>query len=166
MKLIDSTYEILYYKVNNGLFDERLVIWAIDMLEAGFDSEHLRILAGADKPYFHFYLNDILEKILKELNIEITDREKITDNYLYYMISQAIFGKETPFTVLKIFKDLCVSSDYEKKLMDFYLLYWAKGDLEYDTVQWYWPDADRSNIDKVILDYFKEWKMKYEEKNQ
>lgn len=38
--------------------------------------------------------------------------------------------------------------------MDFYLLYFAKDDLNESEVQWYWNGADRINIDLIIKNAF------------
>ena len=162
MKPIETIHEILYDKIYFNILDERVVVWAIDMLEAGFDSEHLRMLAGAEKPYSYFALNPLYEKVINELGIKVPDSTKITENYINYMVDKVIVGNENPIKAVTILKDLCVSNNYQKELMDFYLLYFAKIDLQNDTVQWYWPDADRSNIDTIILDYFKKWKHDHE----
>lgn len=34
--------------------------------------------------------------------------------------------------------------------MDFYLLYFAKDDLNESEIQWCWNGADRTNIDQII----------------
>jgi len=41
--------------------------------------------------------------------------------------------------------------------MDFYNLYFAKDDLSVQEVQWYWENANRSNIDQVITNFFNDW---------
>jgi hypothetical protein len=166
MKLIDSTYKVLYDYQRNLPGSEELVIWAIDMMEAGFDSEHLRELAGTEKPYDSFQALELVRKVFKELSIDTSSNEKITANYLYYLVSQAISGKKNYLSVLRGLREVCISEYYEKELMDFYLLCYAKEDLEMDTVQWYWPDADRGNIDAIIKDYFLAWKEKYESTNK
>jgi hypothetical protein len=61
--------------------------------------------------------------------------------------------------VLEILKDICIELDMEKYLYQFYLLYFAKDDLLDSEVQWYIEGADKSNIDKIIEDYFQEWLM-------
>ncbi|HEX7904411.1 MAG TPA: hypothetical protein VF487_11060 [Chitinophagaceae bacterium] len=165
MEFIDSTYKILALKSLHRSVDEKWAEWAIDMLTTGFDSEHLRILAGIEKPYNQFYLQDLTDKVFKELNLDYSKQEEVIRNYTYYLVSEVLNGKNHLFIVLRLLKDMYEEIDYQKEYQDFYLLYWAKDDLENSNVQWYWPDADRNNIDKVILDYFKHWKARYEAEN-
>lgn len=41
--------------------------------------------------------------------------------------------------------------------MDFYLLYFAKDDLNESEIQWYWNGADRINIDQIIRKVFEDY---------
>ena len=41
--------------------------------------------------------------------------------------------------------------------MDFYLLHYALDDLRHEDVQWYWPDADKSNIHSIIDERSRRW---------
>lgn len=50
-----------------------------------------------------------------------------------------------------------------KEYMDFYLLYFAKDDLNESENQWYWDVADRKNIDEIIKEKFQEYIDKIEE---
>ena len=60
-------------------------------------------------------------------------------------------------------KDLCIELDYERLLLDFYLLFFALDDLEYSANQGYWPNATRKNINSIITEYFKNWIKEQEE---
>ncbi len=55
---------------------------------------------------------------------------------------------------LKEIKDICIALDMEQEYMDFYLLYFAKDDLNESEVQWYWEGVDRTNIDLIIRNTF------------
>ena len=158
MEPIESTYEVLALKVLGRNFDDRWIIWAIDMLMAGFDTEHLRILAGAEKPYNQFYFHDLTEKVLSELNFDYSDPNKTISNYALFLISQAIDGKKDILTVLSFLRDVHMERYSDTPYQDFYYLCYAKQDLLDSDVQWYWPDANRDNIDKIILEKFKSWK--------
>lgn len=57
MKVL-STYKILKAKAFNEDIDESWVDWAFEMMEAGYQSDNLYMLAGVTKPYNQFELHD------------------------------------------------------------------------------------------------------------
>jgi len=154
MQPVANTPEILYYNATGYFADEAWVQWAIDMLEAGYDTEHLRILAGETPPYSHWHLQPLTAKVFKELGIDTSDIAGITHNYICYIISGALSGKKSYGSVLDILHEL---SYEEEGLHDFYMLYYAMQDLKHDTVQWYWHGATRENIADIIRIKFEEW---------
>ncbi len=155
---ISSTYEILALKVLNRSVDNTWIDWAIKMLQSGHDTEHLLILAGEAPPYNQFELNSLTNKVLDELSLDYSDKDQTIKNYACYLIDEVFEGRRKAFTVLDILKDIYVEVGREGYLYDFYSLYYAKDDLIYSENQWYWDGADRTNIDTIILDYFKKWK--------
>ena len=159
MTPVSATYEILACKVLNRSVDKHWVDWAVEMIEAGFDSENLIILAGENPPYNQFELKELTDKVLNDLYLDYSDRDRTIKNYVCHIVDKALSGQTDTFKVLEIIKDLCIEIGYERYLMDFYLLYFTKTDLLYDDCQYHWTasSVDRSNIDQVILDYFKKW---------
>jgi hypothetical protein len=162
MKLIPSTAEILAFKMLGRSINRQWIDWAYNMLEAGFETENLIILAGEMEPYNQFEVQSLANKVLKELNLTWDDREQVYKNYVCYLISEALDGKLKAVNVLSALTNVCIENDYEPYLYDFYSLYYAYDDLIYSDHQWYWHGATRENIDTIIKDYFMEWKAKYE----
>lgn len=162
MKYIKSTYEVLAWRVIGRGVDEKWVDWAIDMLSEGFETEHLIILAGELKPYDQFYLKDLISKVFRELNLETSNVDRIIANYVLYLVDEVQSGIRNPIIVLGRIQDLHYDYDFQDDLSDFWCLYWAVEDLKYSEVQWYWPDADRSNITSIIDQYFKDWFAQHE----
>jgi hypothetical protein len=158
MKLIDSTAEILAFKVLNRNVTKKWISWAVDMIMAGIETENLLILAGESEPYNQFELHRLTDKIFNELNISLDDKDQIIKNYVCYLIDKMLAGEMQPFYLLDILKDLCIELVYKKYLYDFYLLYFAKDDLNYSNNQCYWPNANKENIDSLIKEYFIQWK--------
>lgn len=140
--------------------DDTWVQWAIDMLEAGYDTEHLRILAGAVPPFNVWYTSALTDSVFNELGINLTDTNAITHNYIAYIVSQAVTGKDSAINALTILRQLYIDDVSADGLQDFYLLYCAWQDLEYDVNQRYWPGATEKNIEYLALDYFKQWLAK------
>jgi len=75
-------------------------------------------------------------------------------NYIYYLISSSLNEPSNYLSTLKEIKDICIALDMEQEYMNFYLLYFAKDDLNESEVQWYWDGADRTNIDLIIRNIF------------
>jgi hypothetical protein len=160
---IRSTSEILAFKTLNRDVTESWIEWAIQMILNGHETEHLLILAGANKPYNQFYLQELTSKVFRELSLDFSSGEKVLRNYSAYLVGEALGGIRGYKDVLNELKDICIERDYEKFLFDFYSLYFALDDLEYSENQWYWPDATRKNINAIITEYFKNWHEEQEE---
>jgi hypothetical protein len=153
-----STAEILALRVLGASVDQLFVDWAVAQLEAGRDSPHLRVLAGEIAPFNYFEMSQLLDKVLQELGLELPpDDETALRNYARERVLAAIAGSVSASTVLSELAHLCIEFGYPRFLYDFYLLHWAKSDLQEQEVQWYWPDADRENIDSVISSHFETW---------
>ncbi|SEO38784.1 hypothetical protein [Mucilaginibacter sp. OK283] len=158
MKPIPSTTEILAYKVLNRNIDEIWIRWAVNMLMAGFDTEHLVELAGASVHDSHFELQPLTTKALDELNLDYTDKHQIIRNYVSYLILLSLDGITPTIKVLKIFYDIYFELDEGSYLEDFAHLYYAKEEeLLNDGVQWYFTSKGNSDIDSIIHDYFVQW---------
>ena len=150
------------HKSMNHFIDEGWIDWAIEMMEAGFESENLYMLAGITRPYNQFELQDLTTKVLKDLGLDYSDRELTIKNYVYYLIKTSLNDPTTFLNTLRILNDICRDLDYDKKYMDFYLLYYAKDELKDFDEQFYWNGANRNNIDFIIVEKFHEWIKKYE----
>ena len=161
MKPVKTTAEILAFKVLNRDIDNTWVNWAVDMLMAGYDTEHLIILAGESEPFNQFQMQKLTDKVLNELKLDFSDKDQTVKNYACYLIDKFLDGELDNFKVLEILKDIYIELDHEKYLCDFYSLYFAKDDPFYSENQWYWDGATRENIDEIIMDYFTTWKITY-----
>ncbi len=161
-ELVLSTHLILKNKVFNCDFDESWVDWAIDMIEAGFNSENLYTLAATSKPYNQLALQALTNKVLQDFNLSYANKPLVIKKYVYFIVTNAIYKTNSYFRALRQLKDICISLDYDDTYMPFYLLYFAKVELaEYDK-QWYWDGADKTNIDQIITTQFAEWISRYE----
>lgn len=157
MQEVLSTYRVLMKKAFNEDIDKSWLEWALEMMEAGYESDNLYILAGITKPYNQFELQELTDKVLADLNLETSDKSLTIRNYVYYILSKTINEPSKYLESLKEVKDICIGLDMDKEYMDFYLLYFAKDDLNELENQWYWDGADRNNIDKIIKEKFQEY---------
>lgn len=162
MHIVKSTYKVL---INNVLPYESVEDWknwALEMMEAGFETEHLILLAGLSEDVNRFQLEEIIKHALKELSLNAIPEEEIVYGYVYYLIEQALSSKMSTKIVLGILRELCRDRDYDRKLFDFYLLSFARQELEEAGEQFYWDGANNDNINTIINTEFLEWKCKYE----
>jgi hypothetical protein len=161
MKVL-STYKILKSKAFNENIDESWIDWAIEMMEAGYESQNLHMLAGQTKPYNQFELQDLTSKVLQDLNLDYSNEESVTKNYVYYLISNSVNHPETYTKTLREIKDIYEGFDLHPEYQDFCFLLYAKDDLAVDTVQWYWEGATRENIDQIIKERFEKWMNEFQ----
>lgn len=164
MKVL-STYKILKATAFNENIDESWVDWALEMMEAGYESDNLYMLAGMTKPFNQFELHELTRKVLEELGFSYANKDTVLKNYVYYLISNSIDHSETYYKTLRELKNICQDLDLDSAYMDFYLLYYAKDGLTVEEVQWYWDGANRQNIDQIIKDYFRKWMDEFEQHN-
>ncbi|MCS3801437.1 hypothetical protein [Niastella sp. OAS944] len=162
MHIVKSTYKVLINKVLPYESVEDWKDWALEMMEAGFETEHLILLAGLSADVNRFQLEEIIKHTLKELTLDAMPEEEIVYGYVYYLIDQALSLKMSTKVILGTLRELCRDRDYDKKLFDFYLLSFARQDLEEAGEQFYWEGANADNIDTIINAQFLEWKGKYE----
>jgi len=117
MKPVKSTAEILAFKALNRDINKTWTDWAVEMLMAGYDTEHLTILAGESEPFNQFEMQELAEKVLTELKLDYSDKDQIIKNYACYLIDKSLNGVLDNVKVLDILKDICIELDYEKIFM-------------------------------------------------
>jgi hypothetical protein len=81
-----STYKILKSKLLNRDVDEEWVDWALEMMEAGYKSVNLHILAGITRPYNQFELRNLTENVLRDLNLDYSNEDKVFRDYAHFLI--------------------------------------------------------------------------------
>jgi Glu-tRNA(Gln) amidotransferase subunit E-like FAD-binding protein len=165
MHKVKSTYKVLAYKLLEIGSTEEWIDWALEMMEAGFETEHLVILAGLSPHLNRFEFDDIVNKTLKELSLETVTIDEATYGYVYYLIDEALNSNITTKAVLDILREICRERDYDSNLFNFYLLAFAQEELKNLNVQFYWEGADHNNIDSITNNEFQVWKNKYESMN-
>jgi len=159
MKPIDSTAEILAFKMLGYSIDKKWTDWAYGMISAGFETESLLMLAGERAPFNQFEMQSLANKVFYELGLTYDNKQLVLKNYACFLIDNALSGKVKTLNVLSALKNMCIELDYELAFYDFYSLYYAKDELIYLDSQNYWDGATRENIDEVIRNYFVRWRV-------
>lgn len=160
MKPIESTAEILAFKMLGRSVNKKWIDWAYDMLVAGFDTDNLVILAGELEPYNQFELQSLTDKVFKELELTWNNREQVLINYIGYLVGDTLAGNRKYENVLAVIKDIYLELNCNPSLEEFYLLYYANEDLSYSDYQYYWDGATRENINEIIKGCFIKWRAK------
>jgi hypothetical protein len=156
-KISDLTYKVVAISQVPNYNTDECVDWAIEMVSLGHETSSLLILAGLAKPTNYFQTIEYLRKALTELNLQIKVGDDAIISYSSYYIKK-ISQSENIRDNLKQLYEYCQSQDYEKSVFDFYLLYWAWDDIDYENEKThYWENANKNNIEKIVIDTAKEW---------
>lgn len=159
-----NTAALLLNRALQANCDQSCVDWALGMLDAGKDSPALRVLAGATHPYNHFELAQWRDEALRELGINPPPLKDAVRLYAYVRLGKALrAGDEDLVRALHELFDLCIKTDYDKSIFDFYLLDCAYGDLEATGITLHWPDASRENIMMTIKRTAKDFVARFEQ---
>lgn len=81
-----STYRVLMKKAFNEDIDEVWIDWALEMIQAGYESDNLYMLAGMTSPYHQFEMQRLTDKVFADLNLDYEDKGLMIANYVYYII--------------------------------------------------------------------------------
>lgn len=161
LQKVPSTAEILFYKQQNSNINIQWINWAIDMFQAGYETENIIILAGEDIYCNPFEFTALTDKIFEELHLNHIDIDKTLIAYSTFLIQQAIQSpnKNKICDILKKLEYLCISNDYNTNLYDFYALSNAIDEMEECGRQYYWNDSSftKDNWYEYVLEYFKQY---------
>ncbi len=151
------TYKIVAFsEVPNFNMDD-CVDWAVEMIAMGYETPNLYILAGLSKPANYFETAEYLKRALEELHLQAKTGDDGVLSYSCYYIEQIGRG----FNVrenLKIVYKYAQNRPFEKLIYDFYLLYWAWLGIDHGhEIQEYWPYANKSNIESIVIKTADQW---------
>jgi hypothetical protein len=152
------TSEVFARRFLNSGYDVAFVTWAENMVLAGFESEHLIILLGEIAPFNGFEMDALLDRIQDELKAPkvgtVAEAIRIiTTAHVLRFVRGLTDSASTMSTLAELYGD----DDNANSIYDFYLLHYAANDLGKGEDQYYWPDANRTNIERIIKDRCLEW---------
>jgi hypothetical protein len=157
LQVSELTYQVAACTEVPNFNTDICVDWAFDMVSLGFDTPSLLMLAGLDKPTNYFQAVEYLKEALRELNIRSKSGDEAIISYSSYFITKMAKGENIKENLKEVYK-FCQVMDYQRLIYDFYLLYWAWGDLDYGLdMQHYWDGATKDNIETIVIDISKRW---------
>lgn len=165
-EISDLTYKIVAYSAFPDYDQDEFVDWALEMVFSGYESPHLLMLAGFVKPANYFQSTDYVRKALSELGLTPKTGLEAVMSYSSYYIKKIARSEQVEENLYVVYK-LSQSTQYDKIIYDFALLYWAWEDLNCeDELQNYWSGANRSNIHSIITETARNWLEENKEKIQ
>lgn len=160
MQTSELTNKILAYQHLKDFNIDHAVDWAVEMLSLGYETPSLLILAGISKPANFFESERFLLSSLNELGIVLPEKRNAIVGYCRTFIEKMAKSVNVKDN-LKALYSTGLAFDYEKPIFDFYLFYWAWGDLDYGEIyQDYVSEATKDNIEKLVREKAIEWLKK------
>lgn len=152
------TYKILGQKLLSWYDSKILVDWAMTLMQNGFDSDNLRILAGltysdTEEREKYFW------KSVQDLNVNIDKREiDLIDFYVDHLVEEVLTGNIPPKFALRQMCDVARKTDYSRKYIHFYLLDDEIDRIEYNGQAIFTSGLNKENADQYIFNEFKLFK--------
>lgn len=136
---------------------DECVDWAFEMVNLGYQTPTLLLLAGFNKPTNYFQTIEYLKESLKELKLEAKTGDQGIIFYSSYFVRKLARAENVKENLTTLY-EYCKVKNYEKIIFDFYLLYWAWDDLDHGiNPQHYWPEANPQNIVQIVFAAAQRW---------
>ena len=146
-----STTQILAERALDMECGQACVEWAAGLLEAGFDSLNVAMLAGMTPPLNHFEVARRRDQVLADLGIADVSKSDAVRAWAAEQLRQAWTGGSAGRrTALRKVSALCVSNNYLDELYDLYLLDCAWDDLDELGHSLHWPGATAETIEDLV----------------
>lgn len=157
----ELTYKVVAYQEIGQMNTNEYIDWAIEMIELGYDTPNLLMLASCDRPATYFEVEPYLKPAIKELGLKPLKGESGILSYSSFYI-QKIADRENVRKNLYEIYNFCQTRDYEGVIYDFYLLYWAWDQIVYDDTNnnHYWEGVNKQNIEETVIQVAKRWIQK------
>lgn len=157
-QISNLTYKIVAFTEIQQIDINDSIDWALEMINLGFESPTLFMLASIKKPANYFEAIEYVKDAIQELGFEMKNGDNATLSYASYYIHLIANGHFVRDNLTKLYQ-FCQIRDYESLVFEFYLLYWAWDDLDYEENAYspYWEEATPSNIQQIIVDVAQKW---------
>ena len=154
----DLTYKVVALSEVIQLDPNECIDWAIEMLELGYETPNLLMLAGCDKTTSYFEVKPYLENATKELGLKMKNGDDGVISYASYFIKEISEGRKVRLNLAELYK-FCQQRDYEGIIYDFYLLHWAWDQIDYDVTNQnhYWEGTNKENIEQTAVKVANDW---------
>lgn len=157
------TYKIVAFEEIQQVDTNESIDWAFEMMQLGYESPTLFMLASFNKPTNYFEVIKYVKDTILELGLEMKSGDDAILSYASYYIHK-ISNAESVRDNLTELHQFCQAGDHGDLLFDFSMLYWAWDDLDFDGNQYsyHWPAAKKNNIEKITIEEAVKWVAEYQ----
>ena len=124
--------------------------WATEQLAQGRDTPHLRQLAGTTGVENGFELDELFDRVAREMGLVVPSPEEAVAAYARERVRDFVDQRVTRQQLLHELCHLCISTDYKTAIYPFYLLRWAQDDLEEKGFSPHRWDVTHENFDALL----------------
>ena len=138
----------------NEFSSKRYVDWAVKLLNNGYESEYLNVLAGLDNEESET-VDKYFKQVLFDLKIEVeSDKEKLIEIYATYIAEGVVKKEITTENGLPAFVKVANFMDYESKYLEFTYLSDDIYGLENGEYSYYHDGLTLENKEGYIIEEF------------
>ena len=127
-----------------------LIDWAVSMLESGFDSSSVRVLAGLSEPLDRIEVLEYFKRAKTELNIPEISREDAITFYGCDICRKILRGEISPSDGAKRIYEIFQNDDNNKDFLIWLKIDDAIGYVSSNEYPYSYPEMTRTNIDEII----------------
>lgn len=98
------TYKIIAVQEFDPSDAEDYLAWAMEMLELGYETPHLLMLAAFEKGSFYFALKPYVEKAILELGLEMKSGEDGIACYSYFYAQKIAAGENVRQNLTELYQ--------------------------------------------------------------
>lgn len=136
------------------------VDWAIDLIKEGNETENVLMLASFTEPIEKHEISPYITSVLKDLGLKEIECDEALIAQTHFLLSKILKNKEIRGNLEQLC-ELCVSKNYDKRIMPFYLLHYAWNELDEFKVNFYYEGANSENIEEIVRKEATLWIDKY-----
>lgn len=153
--LEELTFEIFAERTLKDFDSKKFVVWAVAVMELGFETENLYILAGLDYDSTE-EREEYFWKCIEELELEVEKDEGKLINKCALIIANRAIRKEIDITyALSKMVEIVWVSDYDRRYLAFYTIDEDWDSLKYDNSTRWNSDLTKENLEELILEEMK-----------
>src|SRR6266446_4892739 len=125
-----TTEQLLIRRSLQKRLGREVADWATEQMVRGVDTPHLRQLAGVAGTEDQGELEELFDRTSRELGLEAPSPQAAIALYAQGLARDYLAGTVTQEKFLNELCQLCIHTDYRRDLYPFYLLRFAREDLQ------------------------------------
>ena len=154
-QITEQTNYLLAENLYSQMNPQKFVDWAVNLLQNGFESESVLILAGLDN-YPKDEIEEYFWKSVNDLGLKLKKSDfELLENFAQYVANAVVTNRMTPTAGLRIMNDIVRESEYSNKYIQFYNLDEDIDYLNYDSKTLFNSFDKNDNLDEIIIEEFR-----------